>query len=182
MGMVLTRLHARYQKDAVGEDLVFRAAAPIVGGREFPRIDGDKLEVGATPSSVNNFQGRYIIRHPWTGAMTCDKPIRGRWGGPPGSAADGKPAAKPATELAFVPRDKARLAQFVKADIPEIGYAQASDEAASPKPVAEPVGKEPSKPAGEAKKGCGVAGGSSPWSLWIAGAAVLCLRRRRRRG
>jgi hypothetical protein len=29
---VLTRLHARYHKDALGEDLVFRAAPPIMGG------------------------------------------------------------------------------------------------------------------------------------------------------
>lgn len=33
-GFVLTRLHARYTKEALGEDLVFRAAPPIHGGRE----------------------------------------------------------------------------------------------------------------------------------------------------
>ncbi|MCA9687416.1 MAG: DUF2330 domain-containing protein, partial [Myxococcales bacterium] len=32
---VLTRLHARYNKDSLGEDLVFQAAPAIVGGREF---------------------------------------------------------------------------------------------------------------------------------------------------
>src|SRR6185436_5525277 len=31
---VLTRLHARYDKDSLGEDLMFRAAPPIEGGRE----------------------------------------------------------------------------------------------------------------------------------------------------
>jgi hypothetical protein len=30
-GFVLTRLHARYTKDNLGEDLVFKAAPPIYG-------------------------------------------------------------------------------------------------------------------------------------------------------
>lgn len=58
---VVTRFHARYTKDQVGSDLVFRRATPVVGGREFNT--GDGLERGANASSINNFQGRYIIRH-----------------------------------------------------------------------------------------------------------------------
>src|SRR6185503_11721501 len=80
-GFVLTRLHARYGKDAIGEDLVFRAASPIMGGREVPSGEGG-LERGARPSGFNNFQGRYAIRHPWTGAIACENPRRGVWGGP----------------------------------------------------------------------------------------------------
>jgi hypothetical protein len=34
-GFVVTRLHLRYGKEGLGEDLVFRQAPPIVGGREF---------------------------------------------------------------------------------------------------------------------------------------------------
>ncbi|MEZ4460653.1 MAG: DUF2330 domain-containing protein [bacterium] len=72
---VVTRLHARYDKDDIAEDLVFRAANPIVGGREFV-VDPDtgKLEEGAQESDINNFQGRYIIRNPWTGAVDCAEP------------------------------------------------------------------------------------------------------------
>src|SRR5262249_55281972 len=77
--MVLTRLHARYGKDTLGEDLVFEEAAPIQGGREMPGTDG-KLERGAATSEWNNFQGRYIIRHPWTGPVTCLSPKYGVWG------------------------------------------------------------------------------------------------------
>src|SRR5262249_48903432 len=55
---VLTRLHARYDKTSLGEDLVFKAAPPIVGGREF-LTDGKALEQGSRPDSLNNFQGRY---------------------------------------------------------------------------------------------------------------------------
>src|SRR5262245_27900146 len=47
MDFVLTRLHDRYGRD-LKDDLVFAAAPPIVGGREFVR-DGNKLEEGAQP-------------------------------------------------------------------------------------------------------------------------------------
>ena len=79
---VLTRLHARYDKTSLGEDLVFKAAPAIVGGREF-LTDGNALEQGSSPDSMNNFQARYAIRHPWTGPIECSDPQRGVWGGPP---------------------------------------------------------------------------------------------------
>jgi uncharacterized protein (TIGR03382 family) len=115
-GFVLTRLHARYGKGALGDDLVFRAAPPIVGGREAPGNDG-KLEQGAQTSSYNNFQGRYAIRHAWTGPVACANPRRGIWGGPPGG---GQPQPMAATELAFAPRNRVALGQIVAQDVPEI--------------------------------------------------------------
>ena len=79
---VLTRLHARYGKGALGEDLVFKAGTPIEGGREVRNEEG-LLEEGVLPSSsgLNNFQARYAIRHPWTGPIECDDPVRGIWAG-----------------------------------------------------------------------------------------------------
>jgi len=115
-GFVVTRLHARYAKDALGEDLVFRAAAPIVGGREIPDAKG-KLEHGAAASGTNNFQGRYAIRHAWAGPIACKSPVRGTWGGPPGGST---PKAMPATNLAFAPRGKLQLAAFVKGSLPDV--------------------------------------------------------------
>ena len=44
----LTRLHVRYDQEHFPEDLFFQAT-------------GDR----------SNFQGRYIIRHPWKGGATC---------------------------------------------------------------------------------------------------------------
>ncbi len=116
MDFVLTRLHARYGKD-ITNDLEFKAAPPIVGGREFLQ-DGTKLEEGAKPASVNNFQGRYAIRHKWTGKVACKDPRRGRWGGPPNG---GAPTTKPALGLAFAPRGQVQLATSIKQDVPEIG-------------------------------------------------------------
>ena len=114
--LVVTRLHARYDKAALGEDLVFRKAKPIVGGREV--MMGDRLETGNRPDSVNNFQARYAIRHPWTGAIDCSEPNRGVWGGPPDG--DGAPGPRAAQNLAFAPRGGATLASFVEHDVPEI--------------------------------------------------------------
>jgi hypothetical protein len=116
MDFVLTRLHARYGKD-LDDDLVFKAAPPIVGGREHVQ-HGNKLEEGARPSSVNNFQGRYVIRHRWTGPIACKNPRRGVWGGPPGG---GGARTQPALGLAFAPRGQVQLARSIKGDVPEIG-------------------------------------------------------------
>ena len=112
---VVTRLHARYAKDALGDDLFFRAAPPIVGGREFVQTAG-KLEQGARSDSANNFQARYVIRHPWTGPIACRHPQRGMWGGPPSG---GDPGVKPATRIGFVPRGPALTMQsFVRGALP----------------------------------------------------------------
>ncbi len=111
--MVLTRLHARYDASTLTEDLVFRGASPVVGGREFVVDDKGNLEKGAKPSeSGNNFQARYAIRHPWTGPVTCDNPRRGVWGGPP-RGEQGNSSPIPATNLAGTPRGKLVLTSFV---------------------------------------------------------------------
>ncbi|HEY1693438.1 MAG TPA: DUF2330 domain-containing protein [Polyangiaceae bacterium] len=107
-GFVVTRLHARYAKDTLGDDLHFRPAPAIVGGRE-------GMEQGAKPDSSNNFQARYVIRHRWAGKVACENPRFGEWGGPP----DGTPSMPvPAMDLAFAPRD-ADLASLVKGPAPE---------------------------------------------------------------
>lgn len=116
-GFVLTRLHARYGKNSLGEDLVFREAPAIAGGREWRGSDG-KLEKGAQSNAgTNNFQGRYAIRHPWTGPIACKNPQRGIWGGPPSG---GAVQTKAAQNLAFAPRGKITLARFVRENVPEI--------------------------------------------------------------
>src|SRR5262249_37308587 len=79
---VLTRLHARYGKQDMRDDLRFRGALPVTGGRELWGASG--LEAGARPSQASYFQARYAIRHAWTGPITCDHPRRNVWGGPPG--------------------------------------------------------------------------------------------------
>ena len=112
---VLTRLHARYGKGDMKDDLRFREAKPITGGRE--AWSNGKLEHGAIASGTNAFQARYAIRHPWTGPAKCEHPRWGIWGGPPG----GGQQIIAATKSAFAPRGQIALAEMVKVDIPEIG-------------------------------------------------------------
>ena len=45
----MTRLHVRYDREHFPEDLMFQE----MGDRQ-------------------NFQGRYVIRHPWNGPSSCD--------------------------------------------------------------------------------------------------------------
>ncbi len=192
-GFVLTRLHARYTKEALGEDLVFKQATAITGGREV-RIKDDELEHGATSSSVNNFQGRYAMRHPWMGPIACQAPKRGRWGGPP-SGVKGDTQPKAATNLAFAPRGGAPLSSFLAAAVPELDAkpapmgalppASASDASAPRDASAVPAAPAPS--AAPAKSGgCAVstANESVPGDRLAALAGVLglvALRARRKR-
>ncbi len=71
---VVTRLHARL--DGQADDLVFRAAPSVTGGRE-----GEAVSSEVRPSDQNSFQARYVIRQPWTLPATCTTPVWGRWGG-----------------------------------------------------------------------------------------------------
>jgi hypothetical protein len=116
-GFVITRLHARYDKASLGEDLVFKAAPGIAGGREFMR-GADGLEQGAQPSGRNMFQGRYAIRHPWKGPITCSEPRRGVWGGPPGG---GMPPSRPALDTAFAPRKADLAPKLAESPVAEVG-------------------------------------------------------------
>src|SRR5690606_26204129 len=110
----LTRLHARYDRASLGEDIIFQEAPAIVGGREFLQDNG-VLERGSRPAEYgqDNFQARYIIRHYWDGPVSCANPQFGIWGGPPGGHSDDG-GMKVARDLAFVNRE-AKLDKFVTA-------------------------------------------------------------------
>ena len=164
-GFVLTRLHARYGKDGAPNDLVFKKGDPIVGGRELRNEQG-QLEERARPDSMNNFQGRYAIRHKWTAAVKCENPKYGRWGGPPaGSEIAEGTGPVPATNIAFAPRGKVQLPDLVKQDIPEINVR-----AGQPLP-----GGFHGKP-----QGCGCASTDTASAGLFAGLLAFVLRRRRR--
>jgi hypothetical protein len=122
---VLTRLHTRYSKETLSEDLIFREAKPAMGGRA--NWNGTNGDEGATVSQtadggINNFQGRYIIRHYWTGPVACKDPEYDQWGGPPGNP-NGQPAPTAAKGLATAPRGKVVLRAEVRSPVPLLGIA-----------------------------------------------------------
>jgi len=176
---VLTRLHARYGKDSLGEDLVFREASPIGGGRE-------GQDQGAAPDSENAFQARYAIRHAWDGEIACAKPVRGRWGGRVQGA---KPPIKAAQELAFVDRTWA-LGESVAQSVPALKLvvnSPAPVPASSPEIVpdagagtnapepAAPVEPTALPPGGRTGRGCRE---DADGAGWLAPLVLLAWRRR----
>ncbi|HEY5936006.1 MAG TPA: DUF2330 domain-containing protein [Kofleriaceae bacterium] len=165
---VLTRLHARYGK-TITNDLVFKAVDPIAGGREHTIDEKGKLEEGSQPSTMNNFQARYAIRHLWTGPIACDAPVRGRWGGPPSGMNNQGPT--PATKLAFAPRGGVDLPAVIKTDIPELGIKAAS------RTIATGGGFDP-RPTVK-KTGCGCAASDSGGLLFGGLVFAFAMRRRR---
>jgi MYXO-CTERM domain-containing protein len=196
---VITRLHARYSKDALGDDLFFRSAPPIVGGRESLQENG-KLERGAVRDSSNNFQARYVIRHPWTGPIACKDPERGNWGGPPNG---NEPPVKPAAKAGLVPRKEGlTLASFVRGATPpetmlsaggatpllaipaspvDAGAPPAAVADAAPAPTeAAPPLPHTAPPQGGCA-GCATSGGDAGSAVSLAGVLALVLLRVRRR-
>ncbi len=172
-GFVLTRLHTRYDRDALDEDLVFRQAPAIVGGREFYTGADGALEHGASESHANNFQGRYAIRHEWTGPIECDNPVRGRWGGPPSNTRAQE--TQPATDLAYAPRGNLQLPEVVRSDVPELELAAAVTPTAAAETPAASTSSE------ESSGGCAGCSVGSPVGAGFAVLLVLGLAIRRRR-
>jgi hypothetical protein len=175
---VITRLHARYTKESLGEDLVFRTAEPITGGREVMAAGG-ALEHGSVKGATNNFQARYVIRHPWTGAIECKEPHRGVWGGPPvrrdaGLDLSTTEAPKPmaAQNLAFAKRDPSKLASYVRSGIPELGIEGSPAGTLPPETRATDV---PPTPAPKKDCGCSLVGSTSLDSGALSVFALLAL-------
>ena len=112
--------HPLQQGDAVRGSRV-PEAKPVTGGRA--NWDGTSGDAGAavTDAGVNNFQGRYIIRHYWTAPVACEHPVYDRWGGPPGSFGNQAPTA--AKGLATAPRGTVVLANEVRSPVPLLGIA-----------------------------------------------------------
>jgi hypothetical protein len=157
-GWVLTRLHARYTKDDLEEDLVFKMADPIVGGRGTPSGENPKMaEEGAKPGGYNNFQGRYIMLNRWEGKVECENPRRGIWGGPP----NGGQQTRAASDIAFAPRGKFELpTALAQKQVPGLELegapdktpAEAAPETTTPSPPLEKPAADTSSASTPAKK------------------------------
>lgn len=176
---VLTRMHYRYGRDGLGEDLVFRAADPINGGREAT------LGWGTPSGAFNTFQGRYVIRHAWTGDVSCDEPQRGRWGGPPSGGPRPPPSA--AQDTARAPRGQVQLASFVSTPLEELGLGAAEVAAAEVEaaPPAEVEVASTAAPPPPETSGCGcriTRAESSPTAAFFFAVLAFAGWRRRRSG
>ncbi len=176
--MVVTRMHTRYTAATLTDDLVFREALPVTGGHE-PASRQHDIETPNTralhTSGGNGFQARYVIRHPWTGPVTCDNPRRNVWGGPPGSNG---PATSAARDLASASREGFSLRSMVRTREPGVDL--------DAKLVLPPVATTPTPstvPSTGLRRGCACDVGAARLdvaSLTCAAVAVAAMIARRR--
>ncbi len=178
VGMNITRLHTRYSRETLTDDLVFREAQNVVGGREDTLDANGSLSQSARVdgNGSNTFQARYAIRHRWTGPITCAQPQRGRWGGRPGAGQEAPIAAK---DLSEVSREAIALSDGLAAPVAALSIGPRPSVSATPPPprpqrgcvCTVPVG---SQSAGDLYGKCALAGS-------LVCASVLAGRRMRRR-
>jgi len=176
-GFVLSRLHARYKKDELTEDLVLRAADPVAGGREERNATG-ALDHGAAPASSNAFQARYAVRHAWSGKLSCAKPKRGVWGA---SASGMRAPTQGALRLPYAPRAALKLSTFLREDVPELDFTMPVPEAGVPEAGAAPAASATPQAPKRGCSGCTVGGATSAGWLTLVPIALWCVRRRRER-
>ncbi len=103
----LTRLHLRYTKESLTDDLVFKAVGPIAGGLP------DVAKPG--PAPANRFQGRYIVRKPFDPSSCWRGGGMGRGFAPVATSlagADGVQATGTKLSAAFE--------SYLRADVPEL--------------------------------------------------------------
>ena len=118
----ITRLHLRYTKDQLADDLVFKAAAPIAGG--IPEV------MVTAPAKENRFQGRYIVRKPFD-VSQCDRYDRQAMGFTPvGSALAGAEGTQSASKKLSEPFES-----YLRSDVAELGL-KAKPEPKKPTPKA----------------------------------------------
>lgn len=191
---VVTRLATRLA--SVPEaDLALRPAKAISGGRE---LVGEAAAGVAFSDGGNNFQARYVVRHPWKGAVKCSAPKRGSWGGPPPGVAAKKPAAPIKSKAADL--KKLLVAKLPSSEALRIRYEAPPPAPTPPPPDAAPAPPAPSSssvpsaasaapgaaPAGDAPKGCGcvvateTSGRAAGWFALVTAAAFARGRFRRR--
>jgi uncharacterized protein (TIGR03382 family) len=171
-----TRMHLRYSTAAPGADLAFTRAAGVTGGLP-SMFSGTLDDLGAQASSGSQFQARYIYRTAFSGPVSCAKPLRGHYGGAPGTNAAGGAITQFANRLK-IPQSPP-VAGFLTAENPD-PFATARPAV----PNTTPVAAAPSSPASAApaaKRGfCSATPNQNSLALWpLAALITLALARRR---
>ncbi|MEM9195155.1 MAG: DUF2330 domain-containing protein, partial [Myxococcota bacterium] len=186
-GFTMTRLHYRYTKDTIGDDIVFRRAPPIGGGDERIAPDGSFGLRSAQPRQRNSFQARFAILHPFEGAARCRNPRFGRWGHRPGTArppvlSDGSATPMPRERLSSLVHGGLGSLAGQSGKPPQVS-APAAAVPAAPTPVTGAAAPGAPAPAPTSGGLCSVNPGGSPIGPWLAAFALLgcaLLFRRRR--
>lgn len=171
---VITRLHHRYDRAALPQDIEVQPAGHVRGGLGAPVGPNAELAGGVEPSAESRLQVRYVVAHPSKRVAQCDNPQRWRWGKAPASYR-GLRKTWTARDLAYKKRDKFVLAEVIESSVPALGIKGS----AAAEPPSAPVASEAKEDSGCALRGS--AGRERSSALVRAGfmALVLMLSRRR---
>lgn len=149
---VVTRLHHRYDEKSLSEDIELAPAANVEGGVGVPEGADAALSGSVTPAPENRLQVRYAAAHPSKKAITCENPVRYRWGKAPPDYR-GLRKTWTARDTAYKKRDKFVLADVIESSVPALGIAPKAERAGAAVAAA---------PEAKADSGCALqAGGGS---------------------
>jgi hypothetical protein len=151
-GYVITRLHHRYGKDTLTEDIRVRPAEHVQGGVGTPVGANAELPGDVEPAKESRLQTRYSVSHPSKRVIQCDDPKRWRWGKAPPSYR-GLRKTWTARDLGYKKRDKFALKDVIKSSVPALGISVAAAAEAAPAPAASEAKQE---------SGCSVTAGRRP--------------------
>jgi hypothetical protein len=136
---VLTRLHGRRLVSAAPRTIELASAPALTGGTGIPRSLAGELSTATEPADENRFQVRFVALEPWTRAVECSEPKRGRWGKRWASEARVARAVPLATELTTTASDRNLLESVLIRSLPSLGLtagARTPQKAEAPSPAA----------------------------------------------
>ena len=179
---IMSRVHRRYDKNGLPQDVkIGPAAHPVRGGVDIPQGPGGKLPTAVKSAKENMLQVRYVRFRPWDGQVQCEKPQPGRWGKFWRHIRERRKIWV-ANDLARRSRKFKDLEQAIFTPIPELGIkgGQRPSKKADAGADAGAPGEDEAK---DSRCGCRMVGSSEPaggalgW-LGLLGAAAAVRRRR----
>ncbi|MEZ4376313.1 MAG: DUF2330 domain-containing protein [Polyangiaceae bacterium] len=174
----LSRMHHRYDKDSLKQDIEIGPAKSVRGGVELPKGPKGELPIETKAADRNMLQMRYVNLHPDISVLKCDNPNRWRWGKPPRTYR-GLRKIWLAEDLATRNRKEIVPEKVVITPVADLGIPGIADEkdpAAAPSASA---GTGEEKKSGGCQLSAGATGTSGAAGLGFFAALGLWLRRRR---
>lgn len=174
---ILSRLHYRYNKSTLSEDLELAATGPVEGGTDLPKGPKGAASTEVKPAKESRLQTRFNFLEPNIKAVNCEKPERWRWGKRPREVMRLRKTWV-ADDLTRKSRTQIKPEQVILSPVAALGITGAPEKDTKAE-------AKPEKPAESGGCGCRVVDSKSPHSqlslmLLALGGAVVRLRRKLR--
>jgi hypothetical protein len=176
---IVSRMHHRYDKSNLPNDIQIGSASPVRGGIGVPKGERRDVSAEVSAASENRFQVRYNTFHPWAGMQKCDKPARYRWGKAPRTYR-GLRKTWIAQDLARKNRTQIRPTEVVITPVAALGLpgrAPAATDGGAAPAAASDASPPKAKSCACSSPGLQARGGA----FWLLGLAAVAASLRRRR-